>query len=251
MNLDFFSWPDIRNLLARSLPQRQALQGLYARLPATRCRRRAGCCALLPEASLVEVLAAFAGIQKLPTERRLGLLKQAVRYFLINPLEITSCPFLEETDCLVYADRFFGCRVYGLWSPEEYSRRAEANRLAKKNMGDQWLRLAVRLPASVLDFQVPYCREVEPIKGNPADDQGLIALEEEIEKISGQFGPEADRFRHLYFSDLSFLLAGLLLGIPEALRLKFTLVQAGLRTGSRQALEKALQGLVFPADPLA
>jgi hypothetical protein len=242
MNPDFFSWPDIQALLARSLPQRQALQGLYARLPATRCRRRTHCCALLPEASLVEVLAALAAIQEFPSERRLDLLKKAIRYFLVNPLEITSCPFLEGADCLIYADRFFGCRAYGLWSPEEYERRSEANRQAKRGLGEQWLRLGVRLPAAVLDFQVPYCREVEPAVG-PGEDRELIAAEEAIEKIADQLGPEANRFRNLYFSDLSILLAGLLLGVPEALRLKFTLVQEGRRTGSRNGLEKALGSL--------
>ena len=242
MNLDFFSWPEIRDLLVRSLPQRQALQGLYARLTATRCRRRAYCCALLPEASLVEVLAALAAIQEFPSERRLDLLKKAIRYFLVNPLEITSCPFLEGADCLIYADRFFGCRAYGLWSPEEHERRSGANRQAKRGLGEQWLRLGVRLPAAVLDFQVPYCREVEPDVG-PGEDRELIAAEEAIEKIADQLGPEANRFRNLYYSDLSFLLASLLFGVPEALRLKFTLVLEGRRTGSRNGLEEALRSL--------
>jgi Fe-S-cluster containining protein len=250
MPADFFTWPEIRSLLARSLPRRQSLQDLYAQLPATRCRRRANCCALLPEASLVEVLAALAAIQKFPAERRLGLLKKAIRYFLVNPLEITSCPFLEGADCLIYDDRFFGCRAYGLWSPEEYGRRAEANRQAKRNMGAHWLRLGLRLPPAVLAFQVPYCREVFPDDERPGDDRALTAAEEEIEKFSDQRGSPSDRFRNLYFSDLSFLLAGLLLGIPEALRLKFTVVQTGLRTGSRQGLDESLRGLEHLEDPL-
>jgi Fe-S-cluster containining protein len=250
MNPDFFSWPDIRDLLARSLPQRQALQDLCARLPASHCRRRTRCCSLLPEASLAEVLAALAGIQEFPTDRRLGLLKKSLRYFLTNPLEITSCPFLEGADCLIYTNRFFGCRAYGLWSPEEYERRAEANRQAKRNMGEHWLRLGIRLPPAVLDFQVPYCREAVLDDGRPRDDRELTAAEDEIEEISNQLGSESDRFRNLYFSDLSFLLAGLLLGIPEALRLKFTVVQTGLRTGSRQGLEETLRSLEHLADPL-
>lgn len=243
MSPDFFTWPDIQALLARSLSQRQALQDLYTQLPATRCRRRAHCCALLPEASLVEVLAALAAIREFPSERRLDLLKKAIRYFLINPLEITSCPFLEGTECLIYPDRFFGCRAYGLWSPEEYERRSGANRQAKRDMGEQWLRLGVRLPAAVLDFQVPYCREVDPDAAGPGADRELMIAEEAIEKIADQLGPQADRFRNLYFSDLSFLLAGLLLGVSEALRLKFTLVKERLRTGSRNGLEEVLRNL--------
>jgi Fe-S-cluster containining protein len=251
LNPAFFSWPEIRELLARSRPQRQALQEVYARLPATRCRRRVRCCSLLPEASLAEVLAALAGIQEFPTDRRLSLLQKALRYFLTNPLEITSCPFLEGRDCLIYESRFFGCRAYGLWSPEEYARRAEANRQAKRNLGDQWLRLGLRLPAAVIDFRVPYCREVEMIDPGPREDRGLLALEVAIEEIAERLGPASDRFRNLYCSDLSFLLTGLLLSIPEAVRLKFAVVREGIETGGRQKLEEALRRLELLDDPLA
>jgi Fe-S-cluster containining protein len=250
MTTDFFSWPDIRDLLARSLPQRQALRDLYARLPVTRCRRHTRCCSLLPETSLPEALAALAGLRQFPPDRCRNCLKRLVRYFLVNPLEITSCPFLEGADCLIYEDRFFGCRAYGLWSPEEYRRRAEAGRQAKKNLGEQWLRLGVRLPAAVIDFQVPYCRETEPTEENAVNDQGLIDVEEAIEEISEQIHPESGYFRDRYFSDPSFLVAGLFLGVPEALRLKFTLVREGLRTGNRQPLEEALRDLELTGDPL-
>ena len=162
MNHEFFSWPDIRELIARITPRRPSLLAVYNRLPATRCRRRTRCCSLLPEMSLPEALIALDGIRQFPLDRRLSVLKKSVRYFLINPLEITSCPFLEGSDCLIYADRFFGCRAYGLWSPEEYQRRTEANRPAKRNTGEQWLRVGIRLPAAVVDFQLPYCRQVIP-----------------------------------------------------------------------------------------
>lgn len=243
MSPDFFSCPDIRDLLDRSLPQRQALEDLYARLPATRCRRRARCCSLLPEMSLVEALAALNRLQHFPTDQRLSLLKKLVRYFLINPMEITFCPFLEGTDCLVYEDRFFGCRAYGLWSPEEYGRRAAANQLAKSRMGEQWLRLGVRLPAAVIAFKVPYCRQVMPLEADLVTDS-LPAAEEEVEHLSQSIDPGGQRlFRDCYFSDLSFLIAGLILGIPAALRLKFSVVKEGLQTGDRAPLDEVLSTL--------
>ena len=248
MNPEFFSWPDIRELIARFIPGRQSLLALYNRLPATRCRRRARCCSLLPEMSLPEALIALDSIRQFPPARRLSLLKKAVRYFLINPLEITSCPFLEGSDCLIYADRFFGCRAYGLWSPEEYQRRTEANRPAKRNMGEQWLRLGFRLPAAVIDFQVPYCRQVLPAESGLVSDPLLTEAEEGIEQISGRLHPWSGRFRDRYFSDWSFLIAGLVFGIPEAVRLKFTLVKEGLQTGSRHRLDEVVRGLDLRGD---
>ncbi|MBI5585801.1 MAG: hypothetical protein HY892_18475 [Deltaproteobacteria bacterium] len=249
MNPHFFSRPDLQDLLARSRPQRLALGDLYSRLPATRCRRRARCCSLLPETSLPEALAALAALQRFPPARRLSIQKRVVRYFLINPLEITSCPFLEGGGCLIYADRFFGCRAYGLWSPEEYARRAKADRPAKKMMGEQWLRLGVRLPVTVIDFQVPYCRQVFPAL--PVSDQVLGEIEEGLELLARDLNPWTARFQELYFSDLSFLIAGLIFGVPAALRLKFTLVKERLQTGRRDRLDEVLLNLEGRADILS
>jgi Fe-S-cluster containining protein len=243
MSPDFFSWPEIQNLLARPFPQQQALQDLYARLPATRCRRRARCCALLPEMSWLEALAALDTLRRFSPDRRKHLLGKVLRYFLTNPLEISTCPFLEGAECLIYENRFFGCRAYGLWSPEEYRRRAEANQRAKRNLGEQWLRLGVRLPGAVLDFQVPYCRSLELTSGPSVDDRGLVALEAELENLIDPRDPGAGRFRDLYFSDLSFLLAGLRWGVPQALRLKFTVVRDGLRGGTPPGRDQAWRGL--------
>jgi hypothetical protein len=198
--------------------------------------------------SLPEALIALDGIRQFPLDRRLSVLKKSVRYFFINPLEITSCPFLESSDCLIYPDRFFGCRAYGLWSPEEYRRRSEADRPAKRNMGEQWLRLGIRLPAAVIDFQVPYCRQVLPAEPGPISDRSLKEVEEGIEQISGQLHPWSGRFRDRYFSDWSFLIAGLIFGIPEAVRLKFSLVKEGLQTGSRLRLEEVVSGLDLRGD---
>jgi hypothetical protein len=248
VNPEFLSWPDIRNLIVRFTPRRQPLLALYNQLPTTRCRRRTRCCSLLPEMSLPEALNALNSIRRFPPDRSLSLLKQTVRYFLINPLEITSCPFLKGWDCLIYEDRFFGCRAYGLWSPKEYQRRAEANQRAKRNMGEQWLRLGIRLTAEVINFQVPYCQEVFPAEPGLVCDPALTEVEEGIEQISEQLHPWSGRFRDLYFSDLSFLVAGLIFGIPEAVRLKFILVKEGLQTGSRRRLDEVVRGLDLRRD---
>lgn len=245
---DFFPGPELKALIDRSAPQRQLLADLYGRLPATRCLRRTRCCSLLPEISLIEALAVLEGLRLFPPEQRLPLLRKLVRYFFINPVEITSCPFLEGTDCLIYAERFFGCRAYGLWSWEEYQGRAGSAQQAKQHLSARWLNLGVRLPAGVVDFQIPYCREVRPTDQRPISDRHLLEAEEEIEKISEQINPGHRGFRDLYFSDLSFLITGLMVGIPEALRLKFTLVKEGLLTGTTQALDTAVRNLDLPGD---
>jgi hypothetical protein len=69
-----------------------------------------------------------------------------------------------------------------------------------------------------------------------------------VERLSEQLDPEHQRFRHLYFADLSFLLAGLILGTPEALRLKFTLVKEGLPIGRPDRLDEVLLNLEGRGD---
>ena len=110
-------------------------------------------------------------------------------------------------------------------------------------MGEQWLRLGIRLPAAVTDFQLPYCRQVLPAESGLISDRLLREAEEGIEQISEELHPWSGRFRDRYFSDWSFLIAGLIFGIPEAVRLKFSLVKEGLQTGSRHRLEEVVNSL--------
>jgi hypothetical protein len=46
------------------------------------------------------------------------------------------------------------------------------------------------------------------------------------------------------------LIAGLIFGIPEAVRLKFSLVKEGLQTGSRHRLEEVVRSLDLHGDLL-
>ena len=87
-----------------------------------------------------------------------------------------------------------------------------------------------------------------PAEAGLISDPLLREAEEKIEQISGQLHPWSGRFRDRYFSDWSFLIAGLIFGIPEAVRLKFNLVKEGLQTGSRQRLEDVVSGLDLRGD---
>jgi Fe-S-cluster containining protein len=70
---------------------------------------------MLPEMTLVEALPVIRRLVEMAATMRNRLIKKIIGHFFLNPVEITSCPFLEGQECLIYPDRFFGCRSYGLW----------------------------------------------------------------------------------------------------------------------------------------
>jgi hypothetical protein len=238
-----FSREVIRELLAGTAAQRLALKEAYAGLPGTRCRRRTHCCSLLPEMSLLEGLAATQLLLEMKPDQRLQVSNRLLRYFFLNPVEILSCPFLEGHDCLVYQERFFGCRAYGLWSREYYQKQAKRSRQAKLLGQQQWQRLGVALPQEVVDFHLNYCPHVE-LEGDVAvNDEVLVQTSDVIESISGQLVPWHDQFRQEYFSDLSFLLASIALGLQQAIQLKFEIVRDILSTGNHEKVEDIVDKL--------
>ena len=238
-----FSREVIRELLAGSAEQRLALKETYAQLPSTHCRRRTHCCSLLPEMSLVEALTAVQLLVDIAPKQRLQVSKQLLRYFFLNPVEILSCPFLEGNDCLVYLERFFGCRAYGLWSRKYYQKQAKLSRQAKLLGQQQWQRLGVALPQEVVDFQLNYCPHVKAEGDVSVNDELLVQTSDVIDSISAQLIPWHDQFRQEYFSDLSFLLASTSLSLQQAIQLKFEIVRDILRTGNRDKVEHTIDKL--------
>ena len=233
-----FSREVIRELLAGSTEQRLALKETYAQLPSTRCRRRTHCCSLLPEMSLVEALTAVQLLVYMVPGQRHQLSSRMIHYFFLNPVEILMCPFLENQECLIYQDRFLGCRAYGLWSKGNYQQQAEHSRQAKRLSQEQWQRLGVSLPQAVVDFHLPYCPYVEVEVEVPVDDDHLLHTSDTIEAISGQLAPWHDSFRQGYFSDLSFLLVSNVLSSQKAIQLKFEIVRDFLRTGNNERVDE-------------
>lgn len=141
-----FSQHDIKKLLQNSVHLLQELKEPYELLPSTRCRRKTRCCSMLPEMSLVEALAVIKRLLDMPSAMRRQFVQNIVSYFFLNPVEITLCPFLEGQDCLIYEDRFFGCRAYGLWSQEYYEKLTAGVRGAKIHLREQWKDLGLSLP---------------------------------------------------------------------------------------------------------
>lgn len=233
-----FSREVIRELLAGSAGQRLALRETYAQLPVTRCRRRAHCCSLLPEMSLVEALTAVQLLVDMVPGQRQQLSRRMIRYFFLNPLEILLCPFLEDQKCMIYQDRFFGCRAYGLWSKGYYQLQAEHSRKAKRRSQEQWQRLGISLPQEIVDFHLDYCPHVEVEGDVSVNDELLEQTSDVIDSISAQLIPWHAQFRQEYFSDLSFLLASISLGLHQAIQLKFEIVRDILRTGNCEKVEQ-------------
>jgi Fe-S-cluster containining protein len=232
--------PDLEALISRSQGQRQELRKLYSQLPETRCRRRTQCCSLLPEMTLLEALEALEQLRKFPPARRRELAGKIIRYFFINPAEIPGCPFLEERECLIYPSRFFGCRAYGLWSKDHYRQTALQARLLKKNVVQQWEKLGVVLPEKVTGHQPAYCDDVETLGPEKMSDADLLQAADQVEAWSQKLNPRHLHFQEGYFRDLSFLTAGLFVGLSEAVRLKFTLVRDLLQSGNRASLEQVI-----------
>ena len=235
-----FSREIIQQLLAESTSQRRALMEAYACLPHTRCRRQTYCCSLLPEMSLLEALSAIQGLLEMKSEQRSCMSKRLIRYFLLNPVEILKCPFLESNSCLIYPERFFGCRAYGLWSKKHYRKKAEQSRQAKTLYQRQWQRLGVSLPQEVVDFNVDYCPYVEWDGNTEVDDTFLLNTFDTIETLSEQLLPWHNTFHHQYFSDLSFLLASISFGLQRAVQLKFEVVRHVLLTGDKGRVDQLI-----------
>ena len=230
----------IQEVLQQSEGQQLALQKAYALLPQTRCRRKTLCCAMMPEMTIIEALAVIQKMIDMTPALRQRFVNQVARYFFLNAVQITTCPFLDGQDCAIYENRFLGCRTYGLWSVKYYLKITDRNRMAKKQLRNQWRRLGINLPPEVVDFQVPYCSDVATIDGNKADDDLLRRVCKKVESLSGEFPAAHQEFQHSYFSDFSFLLCAVMFGYTEAVQLKFAIVKEILETGKRNKLNRII-----------
>lgn len=244
-NIDklIFSIDNIKELLNTSIRQRQKLGKAYAILPATRCQRKTHCCSMLPEVTLLEALFAIQQLLDMTPVRRRHLIRTIIGYFFLNPVEVLSCPFLDFQDCLIYQNRFFGCRAYGLWSKDYYEKLVSHSREAKVHLQRQWKYLGVPLPQSVIDFQVPYCQYVELDGDDVIDDRKLLQAADAIDALSRQFSQWHQLFSERYFFDLSFLLASLAFGFIEAVKMKFVIVREIVINRDRTGLDKIFEDL--------
>ena len=100
----------------------------------------------------------------------------------------------------------------------------------------------IRLPEKVTEHQVTYCDAVEIIgqpKSSPIE-YLLQAADRELKAGSRELNPWHLHFQEGYFRDLSFLTAGLFVGLSQAVQLKFSLVRDLLRSGDQTPLEQVI-----------
>lgn len=198
---------------------------------------------MLPEMTLLEALVSIQRLSEMNAAVRRRFIKFITTYFFLNPVEIMHCPFLDGRECLIYPDRFFHCRAYGLWSPVYYETLADRNRRAKITLRKQWENLGVSLPRKVVDFQMPYCRYVEPEDQNKGYDGVLRHTSDQIEALSRSFSHLHETFCTEYFSDLSFLLTTLMFGVSVAVHMKFNIVRDIITRQDRARLDGVIREL--------
>ncbi len=238
-----FSVTVIEDLLKNLSVLRKELGKTYEKIPATRCKRKTECCSLMPEMTILEALEAIQNLIAMPHDMRLFVYKKIVRYFMTNPVAITKCPFLEGDKCLIYRNRFFGCRAYGLWSKEYYENLSERSRHMKIYIRTVWEKMDIHLPKQIIEFQVPYCTDVVPTGEKAIHDDIILSAAETVENLSRQCAQWHHVFRKDYFSDFSFLLTALVYGIHESISLKFNIVGDIIKEGNRKRLHDVLENI--------
>jgi len=192
---------------------------------------------MLPDVTLLEAVSAFRQLAAMPASRRLPILKRTAGYFFANPVEMIGCPFLDDRECAIYEHRFFGCRAYGLWSASYYEHISTRDREAKIRLQQQWEKCGVSLPSEIISFRQPYCTDVTAAEASCVDDDHLESVADGIHALSARFSPWHRPFRHVYFSDLSFLLTAAVMGIPDAVQSKLRIVRGIVATGDRTELD--------------
>ncbi len=230
-------------LVEQSGKSLRELHRLYNRLPATKCLCRARCCSMLPGMNGVEAVSALVRLRGMEAEARERVCLRLLEYFFMNPVRICGCPFLEGGKCIIYQGRFSGCRAYGVWSADYYERITAADRKARRVFQEQWKRAGVELPGEVLDFELPYCRNVKIVKRKKGGYDRLLrktasAIDELSMKSDSAF--HAD-FGNIFFSDLSFLAASMIWGSGRAAGMKFRIVKEFTEHGDETALATLLR----------
>ncbi len=217
------------------------LDAILEDLPKTDCQRLTDCCALLPQMSWTEAGRLLHCLEETPGEQRSRIILRVIEYYFLNAARIMGCPFLENSGCLFYAQRPFGCRAYGLWSPSVYRRQADTAVQEKKKVEQAWASMGITIPKAVLHHRPPYCRHVKTSDGGGIGDEALKDIGRRIQALDQTTERQAAEFARDYFNDLSFLLAADYLGRNAVIREKVTVVREFLMENRSPSLEYLLE----------
>ena len=212
------------------------LEQLYQELPETTCSRRGACCTLLPPVSTVELAAWLHRLPDIPYKERAAQARRLLEHFLVNAARRRPCPWALPDSCAIYPNRFMGCRTYGLWSTSAYEKRAAQAAQGQQAVAQAWQGLGVQLPPEVLAPAPPYCLQVRPVNGPAPNDAAIEALEERALGLSRDLPAGLERL-HDFGGDISFAVACLALGQPQALSLKVAVTKALLAGNQAEAHE--------------
>jgi hypothetical protein len=183
----------------------------------------------------------LGGLSRLSPEDRASQVALLVEHFLTNAAQRRACPWSRPGACAIYGQRFLGCRVYGLWSPEAYEERRQAAQDAQVGAAAAWAGLGVSLPPEVLAPGPGYCQQVcVSLSGekSPSLDDLLRDCEDQLSRLTADL-PSRDLLTSCG-GDLAYLLAGLALGRQSCLAAKVELTKA-LLAGQDQAASRLLQ----------
>ena len=233
---------ELKDALQTAKPFFSMLQAYYKNLPATECNceRPGVCCAYLPQMTLTEALQWFDIIRQLPVPEKVDTIRRFMRFYLTNPVHHSGCPFLAQGMCGIYTARTFACRAYGLWSRQTGNSRTEDNRRERRHLIKQWKRFGLELPAETVEFEIDYCDRVDVIRQPALSDGELIKVLEKIYDLDRNFPQLQKTFEEAYHSDLSLLMASLVLGFRKALLLKFAVIKEIVKQGSSNRLADML-----------
>ena len=241
------------NILKTALPRSKKLfkklDRIREAIPPVTCERRNSCCALLPGMTLLEacrIISHLCGPKRLDLEENIV---KILEYFSFNPVKIMGCPFHSSDGCEIYRIRPFGCRAYGLWSPDAYRNMSESSFAAQKQTAAAWQSIGVSLPEEVVNHRPPYCEKVQIINRDLINDASLQRINREIIELDQKLTPESEIFRDSYYADLSFFIAACSWGYSEAPRLKAVIVKEFLETGGREAFESMKEKTLNQGDP--
>ena len=234
---------EIKEAMLAAEPLLLRLQELYDRLPGTNCTcdQPGVCCTFLPEMTVLEALQWIKLMQNMSDSELSAKLRRFVEFYMTNPARLSGCPFKEDGVCTIYRYRTFGCRSYGLWSQEMGWMRTRESRNDKKALRQMWKRYGVEIPPDVVEFEIDYCDKVQIQPGKTINDTMIMELLKNVYDLGKSLGDLQTRFEEKYYSDFSFFLTSLFLGVRKALLLKFAVIKEMVQKGTNTRLQEILE----------
>ena len=234
---------EINAAITNVKPLYSELQDLYGCLPETgcQCEHPGVCCAFIPEMTWLEALQWTGFIQDMYADARTQILQKFLEFYLTNPIRHSGCPFLENGACGIYELRPFACRAYGLWSPEFGKVRTQKSRQDRKALLQMWQKFGLTLPPEAVEFEIDYCDKVRCATEESPSDSRLMDILEQVYRLDQALPDLQTTFEAEYHSDVSFMIASLVLGYRKAILGKFAVVKEIVQQGTEERLQLMLE----------